>query len=1084
MPVALDQLLLSTTPTIAAVPDKISVADAQSMGPSAPIQYTEPKPPPDLIQRGEEDIEKPFIQVQHTLGASMSWLGDNIKDETPFGDLGSRIAKAGIVMQERSTKNLKENFSNFTPNMLDNLVGAVPTVAGFLGLATLSTPAIAGGAAAVAGGLGVGAEEFGKFKDQGKSTPAADALAAAIGVPTGGVMALGFAKVGELVEPWFTKMLGSTLSKVLGDKAAILAAKAVSASTAGAVGMGAQAAVTDTGEAATGVLKEDEGQPITSGSAAVVKTLTDTAHNAIMGGVLGGGLGVSYALAQHAKFVNILTKVGFNPKEANTTATAVLGQGAHVLMDKIDQHLAYTKDENSRIQAPEVKGEVQSNVLERTGIPQVLNFPSVEKEAESDGDVVEMSKDFKYVKLRPLNIQKPVGPKATAQEIRKKYVGGRDQQMLANSNLHSDLRKLVPAEIDQRAMFRGDRSREFFELALRDIYPLAAADQLHQELRELSGRESDPAKDGVNATAEKIASMRPVIERILKPSYEMKKAMGEGQIYYKEQGLISKALGTINEIKENYYSSRLYKASPLADFVKNLKSVNKKFSAHSMQRYYPDSWLAMADGKEFRTENFADALYDHATEMTQVNYSRQLQNAMVEQKPAPLAAWVREGAMPPGWKQIGTSRKLVFRRDFKTGELQYDENDNPVHHFVVFAAPTALADGLKPLTDPNYLKLIPGYQTLDKVQGFAKTGLLSASFFHHYTFATQTLASFDGYKTLAELPMALKNDLMSEPGFRELEARNVKYGLTTQATHNIQDVWADMNKGDDRFSKVLQAPVVKQITDVLDVNTDLLFKGMQRYIKNMTMARNLAKWEGDHPGHTQEELDEAAYGYAKSTNDAFGGQNWEMLGWNRTQVALARFFLLAPDWVVSNFSAAGRALTSGGTAGSQARWTLASGIIGGLAANNILNYIRNGHSTLENKKGHQFEFEAAPDVWVNNVRGGPGEVLKLMSDIIESEGGQGFARYAEGKQSPLLSAYTRFSSGVNYSGSDIWRGHSVLEKNINGFWNIAAPAMGMPIGVTGSADYLMREPHKSLLGFSLVASGMGRFSLSNSGRRR
>lgn len=1061
MAVPLDELMSSTTPTIASVPTQVTAADAQNLGPSAPIQYTQPKPPPSLLERGEEDVEKPFIQLQHTLGSSMLWLGDNLKDETPFGDLGSRISKAGIVMQERAISTLKDKFSNFTPNMLDDLVGAVPTIAGFMGLAAASTTAIATGGLAVAGGAGIAAEEFNKLKQQGKTTPQADALAAAIGVPAGGVMAMGFSQAGALVEPWFSKMLGATVAKMVGGFAA------------GATGMGAQAAVTDTGEMATGIEKAD-----------AMKVVTDSLHNAIMGGVLGGGLGLTFALHQQARAVKTLTDLGFTPKEANQSATAILGQGSHVLMDAIDKHLDYTKDENSRIQAPAAKGEVKPDVLERSGIPKDLDtqFPSAEKEPLSDREIVELSKDFKYVKLESLNIQKKVGAKATAEEIRMKYVGGRDVQRLRNFALHQDLTKMVPDENMQRAMFRSDRPADFIRLALEN--PMAAAEQLHQELKEMTGSKKDPIREDVVKTRDQLMGMKDVLSRILHPTPEMKTAMAEGKTYYDEQGAISKAMGTINEIKENYHSSRLYKAAPLGDFVKNLKSTQKKFSAHSLQRYYPDSWLAMADGKEFRTENFADALYDHATEMTEVNYSRQMQNATTELKPTALASWVREGAMPPGWQQIGTSRKLMFKRDFKTNELMLDENKNPLHYFAVFAAPKGLAEGLKPLTDPNYLKLIPGYQTLDKIQGFAKSGMLSASFFHHYTFMCQTAASFDGYKTLAELPKALKEDFMSEPGFRLLEQRAVKYGMTTQATQAIQDVWADMNKGEDAFSKVLQKPFIKGVVDGVDANTDLLFNGIQRYIKTMTFSRNMAKWEGEHPGHSLEELDEAAYGYAKATNDTFGGQNWEMLGWNRTQVAMARFALLAPDWVVSNLSAQWRAVADRGTAGSQNRWTLASGVIGGLAMNQLLNYARTGHSTLENKKGHEFEAEVQPDVYQNNVRGGPGEALKLWSDVIESEGGQGFARYAQGKQSPIASAYTRAASGVNFYGGNIWKGDNALEKNVNGFWNIVAPLMGMPIGGTGMVDYLMREPNKTPLGFSLVGTGLSRFSLSGSGRRR
>ncbi len=317
---------------------------------------------------------------------------------------------------------------------------------------------------------------------------------------------------------------------------------------------------------------------------------------------------------------------------------------------------------------------------------------------------------------------------------------------------------------------------------------------------------------------------------------------------------------------------------------------------------------------------------------------------------------------------------------------------------------------------------------------------------------------------------------MSEPTFRGQEQRFLKANGSTTITHHIQDVLRDINVGDDALSKVLRAPVAKQLSDLSNANTKLLFDGMQRYMKVTTFSRNMAKWEGQHPGHTPEDLREAELGYAKATNAEFGGQNWEALGVNRTVQSLMRFFLLAPDWVVSNTLAAKYAISDAGTAGSQARWTLGSAVLGGIVLNNALNYMRTGHSTFENKKGHMLEAEVAPDVYVNSIRGAPGELMKLGADMIESEGAPGFARYAEGKLSPMMSAFTTGASGVNYFGQDIWKGDSPLQKNVNGFWNILTHLTPTPIGVTGAVSYAQREQEQSPLGWGLISTGLGRFS--------
>lgn len=1035
------------------VPSSISVADSQKLGSGNPIQYTEPKPPPEpsIAGRVTEDIEKPFIQTQHTIGALTSWLGDNVRDQTPFGALGDKINRAGIVLQERANKNLKENFSNFTPNMMDDLIGAVPTIAGLLGVMAMGAPVAATTAAvATAGGLGIAAEEFGKFKMQGKSTPEADALAAAIGVPVGGVMAAGFG-VGLEAAPWLKGVLGNTISKL------------ASAATSGSLGFGAQAAVQDTGEFATGA------EPF-KGTESIVKGLTDTAHNAIMGGVLGGALGMHYAFAQHAKLETGLQELGLTEPQAKETASDLLGQGSHALMDAVEKHINYTDGENARIQAPPAQGEVRPNILDKGGIPSDLNYPPVEQMPKDDTEVAPLTKDFKYVKVEPLNLQFKVNMKDTAEDVRYKYLGNKNIQLADIAHLSQDIKKIAPTDIERQAMFMNDKSLEFYQLAQRD--PEKAALQLHQELKELHGDTIDPNPKDIAETAARLREMRPIIDQILNPTEGMVTATREGDQYYKEQGVVSKAFGTIDEARANFQSSRLYKSEPLSDKVK-LDSTNRIFSAHSLERHYPDKWLALADGKQFRTMDYADSLLDHGIEHTEVNHSRQMMDAMSQLKPMPMGQWVRR--VPSDWQQIGTTNKLMHERDGKTGDLRLDDNGNPKAYTMVFAAPKGIADGLKPLVDPNYFKNISKYKNIADFQNAIKTGMVSFSVFHHETIASQILSSLDGYKTLAELPSVLKNDLMSESSFRGLEKDFLGNGGDTTILHENQDIVKLMGMEDSAVSKFVKAPFIREVSKLSDMNTRLLFHGMQRYAKVMTYSRNVAKWEGEHPNATPKQLEKVKRDYARSTNAQYGGLNWQALGVERSHLAFMRMILLAPDWVVSNLLKIKYA-TENTAAGSQSRWSLASGLLGGILVNNLINQIFTGHSSLENRKGHQWDSQVAPDVYNNTVRGGPGELLKIMSDVIESQGAQGFARYAEGKFSPILSAATTFFSGVNYAGQSIWKGESPLQKNVNGFWNIVSHLMPAPFAVSGAVSYAQREDNQSPLGWMTLATGLGRFS--------
>ena len=344
--------------------------------------------------------------------------------------------------------------------MLDDLIGSVPTIAGFFGLAAASTAAIATGTLATIVGLGLGAEEFNKMKAQGHGTGMSDLAGSLEGIAGGAVMALGFNKVSEFVEPWLTNVLGATVAKMVGVRTALLAARATGNAAAGAVGMGAQAATTDTGEMITGVEKAD-----------AVKVMTDTLHSGIMGAVLGGGLGTTFALHQMAKFQKGLIDLGFNPKEARQNSVMVFGQGAHVLMDAVEKNLKYKADELARVQSPAAKGEVSPDILERGGIPDELNFPSVVKLPCENQEASEITQENKYVKLTPLNLMSKLSDKATGEDIRYKFVGARNEQWGRGAHLGQDMHLMMTTELEDTGLFHSDVGVEFAKTAfhcLRD----------------------------------------------------------------------------------------------------------------------------------------------------------------------------------------------------------------------------------------------------------------------------------------------------------------------------------------------------------------------------------------------------------------------------------------------------------------------------------------------------------------------------------------------------------------------------------------------------------------------------------------
>ena len=268
-------------------------------------------------------------------------MGDYLKDETPFGGLGDRTTRMGIVMRERADKAMKDNFSNYTPNMLDDLVGMVPSVAGYLGVAALS-PELA--AITMIGGAGAAltAEEFAKFKDKGRSTPAASALALAVGVPTTGVMALGWGAVSKLTEPWLTDVIGSTIGKLASQVAG------------GSAMFGGQTFTEGSLELATGA------EPYKD-AGSLVNLLAKTGYSALLGGIFGGAIALPYAMKQHSAFIEGCAKLGIDKKTAND----ILGQSGHVMHDKVEEHIQMTQEEKGDQDAARQDSPPNSSAISR-----------------------------------------------------------------------------------------------------------------------------------------------------------------------------------------------------------------------------------------------------------------------------------------------------------------------------------------------------------------------------------------------------------------------------------------------------------------------------------------------------------------------------------------------------------------------------------------------------------------------------------------------------------------------------------------------------------------------------------------------
>ncbi len=481
----------------------------------------------------------------------------------------------------------------------------------------------------------------------------------------------------------------------------------------------------------------------------------------------------------------------------------------------------------------------------------------------------------------------------------------------------------------------------------------------------------------------------------------------------------------------------------------------------------------MANGKKFATTDIADTLAIHNEELARVNASRKLADYLVN---SGLAAWKKEGNLPEGWKQVGNMQKRVPIKDQEGNPVLGDDNNQVVSKSVLYA-PEGIAKGLRAITDPDYTKKIDALRGIQKYQGLVKTVDLSFSLFHHLSLTAQTLYQ-GGFMALMRSPVM--NKTLESKEFRDLETDFVQHtGITTKVSDNQDIVRQLITHNKDIFSKFTNLPVVKQALETSQKSSNFLFGKVQRYMKVTDYGTKMANWISDHPDATDSQIKAAKTGFAREINDAYGGQNWEARGISKTQLSILRLVLLAPDWTISNLSL-GKKVFEGGTAGSSARWNLATALVGGMLLTEGINQVMTGHTTDRNKKGHQFEVEISPDVYVSLLRGGIGDIIKLVSMNVESGLVGGNARFLQGKMAPLPRTGVGVFSGTKYTGTPIVKNkrENSLEKTLDYLtyaWQSAGP---QPFGLSNLADYLMTERNKTLGGGLAVGIGAARYSKS------
>jgi hypothetical protein len=625
----------------------------------------------------------------------------------------------------------------------------------------------------------------------------------------------------------------------------------------------------------------------------------------------------------------------------------------------------------------------------------------------------ELSKQ-KYFPLEKLGIKKIVDTKTgevdlnrSGKDMRERYLGTMNERTQRVFDLADDIRGLEKDKAQQEgqfinAGFNGDEAK------------------IKEWIDKLDSEIKDEDKEYWET------KVKPAAEEALKLSDGAKEGIGLGNQYFKESGLAMKAVGAIRTFLQNYGINRLYEPDSAEKVLKANEFDNPQQSTgHAKQRVFENPLEAVLYGKRFKTMNYPDLIGIHGEEAAAVTTGRQFVQEAVPEK---LSAWTDRNKVPAGWSQVGNMERDIPMKDKETGALILDKEGNQDIKHQVLVAPKAIADIMSVITDPDNLRKVDAYQKAQAINNFTKSFNVMIGLFHDRNFVEQKLFSPGGIKALANTFGGQLRSLMEKGDWKNERLLFLKHGgMTGSLSTNIDVLKPDAGtEGQNWLKKVEKMPIIKGATALVEWHRENLFDVMGQYYKVDSFALRRASWDLKNPDATDSERTEAYRGFARASNNDFGGQSWFARGFNRTTMSVARLFSFAPDWLYSAFRTAKTAAIdwkgiagSQGTEGGAARALLIKQFMYATAATQAANYAINGHFTDKNTKGNEWSVELNKNIHISLYAAGLGELVKLCSDVGESGWATGLGQYLKGKASPVIRFVSTFVSHTNYHNQDI-----------------------------------------------------------------
>lgn len=613
--------------------------------------------------------------------------------------------------------------------------------------------------------------------------------------------------------------------------------------------------------------------------------------------------------------------------------------------------------------------------------------------------------------------------------LRTLFVGQRDTRIAETTQLRDSLKKIIPDYRDQEALsifrdYKGDEDR-----LASDLEGIRAGDN------------------------ERLKALIPSIERAINPTPEMLEADQRLTGYYAGMLEEGRQLGTLDSAIDpaNYTPHILNGVVEEGESPSGVRrSAMTKNSQFAKGRKYATIIDALKTEKvDARAINALDALSirgdSHAVSVATKLLETELKNT-------DLGKYGTEEDHPDGWTQIGKQRGV---------EQLY--------------VPKDVSDALRPIVEPNVLRDQPGAKSLQAMQGFTKSLELGLSIFHMKALSITAMNNM----SFADFTRSLASDTKS-PEFAEAERGWAADGLRTSKTATPYEAYEGLKESSVKeafewrkpstYPDVRKFPGVKQVDAVAKWLTDETFDVIQRKFKVQDAELKAASWRGKNPEASEEEYFAARRSIAKEVNSAYGGLNWEVMGFGKNARTLTQALMLAPDWTFSNIANVKYAV-QGGPSGAAARMFWIKSFATGIALTQATSIAISGQLSDHPTQvylGKDKDGKPLYSDWF--FAGAPRDSINLVGRIQRDGAVAGPAEFIVSKLGPIGSSVLATAFNKDGIGRPIYKAKdSAAEKTGKDLEFLGGKAV--PITVKTVAQMMMDGKSHTMMEYAAAAAG-------------